>query len=221
MQEVASNVQVSIIDQQTLYLSLFSCVINFLLLLITCLSVYYAYRAYQHQKQRAFKDTACNIAKVYVQEIIENYDDIINAFEAYGLATKIKNTIQYEYLHDFDQYEMMFVLTSQNIDYFSFEKEMSQVDDKLMKDIRMILNNLELFAMSCRYELADEKMIYKPLHDSFLSYMWLFSFYICKLNVNKGNKMFTNAIWLFNLWKERLIAIQLNPELLHEYMDDD
>ena len=68
-------------------------------------------------------------------------------------------------------------------------------------EVTMLLNNLEWFAMSCRYGLADEKMLYQSLHQTFLSHIWI-------NNRNNEDKLFTNIIWLFILWRDRLREIQ-------------
>ena len=83
------------------------------------------------------------------------------------------------------------------------------LQQEFIHEVTRLLNNLEWFAMSCRYGLADEKMLYQSLHQTFLSHIWLLYFYICKSNFNNEDKLYTNIIWLFNLWKDRLRSIQL------------
>lgn len=214
MQDVATGLQSNIIEYQAFYISVASCIISLLLLLLTALSVLCAYRAYQHQKQRAYKDAACNLAKFYVQEIIEKYDYVSKAMETSGLAEAVQKKIPYEGLKDFDHWEMTQLVGSS--DYSDIEAQMGQMNDAWMAQIKMLLNNLELFSMSCRYGLADEAMLYQPLHGSFLSYMWLFSFYISTKNLRVENKMFTNSIWLFNLWKNRLEEIQTKQKVMQD-----
>lgn len=50
-----------------------SAVISGLLLVVTVVSVIYAIRAYRHQKQRAKKDAACALARVYADVVLSKY----------------------------------------------------------------------------------------------------------------------------------------------------
>lgn len=74
--------------------------------------------------------------------------------------------------------------------------------------VNSFLNELEWFCMCCRYKIADEELLYQSLHKTFLSTVWLLYFYISKSNTSNDNKVYTNVIWLFNLWKCRLKKIQ-------------
>lgn len=67
-----------------------------------------------------------------------------------------------------------------------------------------LMNTLEWFAMYCRYGLADEEIIYQSLHQTYLSMVWLLYFYISSNNTSNENKYFTNVIWLFERWRDRL-----------------
>ncbi len=79
--------------------------------------------------------------------------------------------------------------------------------------ITYLLNDLEWFAMTCQYGLADEEMLYQSLHQTYISQVWLLYFYICKSNLSNEDKFYTNLIWLFNLWKDRLKKIQLDANM--------
>ena len=70
--------------------------------------------------------------------------------------------------------------------------------------IRDLMNTLEWFAMYCRYGLADEEIIYQSLHQTYLSMVWLLYFYISSNNKSNADKYFTNVIWLFERWRNRL-----------------
>lgn len=73
------------------------------------------------------------------------------------------------------------------------------------REINLLLNDLEWFSMQCRYKVADEKLIYQSLHQSFLSEVQMLYRYICTHNINGEDKYYTNLIWLFNTWKKRLL----------------
>jgi len=70
------------------------------------------------------------------------------------------------------------------------------------------LNDMEWFSMSCRYGIADEEILYQSLHQSFLSSVWQLYFYICNKNTTNEDKLYTNVIWLFNKWRNRMRKIQ-------------
>jgi len=82
-----------------------------------------------------------------------------------------------------------------------------------LSEISNLLNDLEWFAMNCQYRLADEKIIYQSLHQSFLSVIWLLYYYIAKCNTQSpGDKYYTNIIGLFNAWTKRLVKIRKKSE---------
>lgn len=66
------------------------------------------------------------------------------------------------------------------------------------------LNELEWFSMQCRYGVADEGLLYQSLHQTFLSDVQMLYFHISSRNTNSEDKLFTNTIWLFKIWKARL-----------------
>lgn len=82
-----------------------------------------------------------------------------------------------------------------------------EIQDKLgtgYKDAHMkLLNNLEFFAMHFINGVADEEIVYQSLHKTYVEILELFYFDICLNNVKDGSKLFTNAIALYNNWKER------------------
>lgn len=80
------------------------------------------------------------------------------------------------------------------------------------EEIANLLNELEWFAMNCRYRLADEKLLYQSLHQTFLSTVWLLYFHISAQNTNNEDKLYTNVIWLFGEWRDRLLKITKKAE---------
>lgn len=74
----------------------------------------------------------------------------------------------------------------------------------LNQEIDDLLNQLEWFAMNCRYGLADEKLLYQPLHHTFLSMVWMLYPTISLRNKTGKSKLYTNIVWLFLKWRRRL-----------------
>ncbi|MBR4291637.1 MAG: hypothetical protein IKT52_13515 [Oscillospiraceae bacterium] len=77
----------------------------------------------------------------------------------------------------------------------------------LTNSIYDLLNHLEWFGMNCRYRLADEKLVYQSLHETYLSMIWMLYPYICFINSEGKDKRYTNAIWLFFKWRKRMRKI--------------
>ena len=80
------------------------------------------------------------------------------------------------------------------------------------EEIFELLNELEWFAMNCRYRLADEELLYQSLHKTFLSTVWLLYFHISRHNEKNEDKLYTNVIWLFVKWRDRLHEITKKTE---------
>ena len=229
--------------------------INLILLIVTAVSVYFAFRAYYHQKERAKKDAACELARYYAHDIIQRYDFVSYTFQHSKKEEKIKELFPYDRLKNFDYKEMTDILAEQGHDVQKTMSELFRIEphiiyqgmirnarsveerhslcdeyiketkdsagnkvteilhqDMLMlaitNEVTMLLNDLEWFSMSCRYGLADEEMLYQSLHLTFLSSVWLLYQYICFNNRENTDKLFTNVIWLFNKWADRLRAIE-------------
>ena len=82
-----------------------------------------------------------------------------------------------------------------------------EIRDKLetgYRDVHMrLLNNLEFFAMHFMNDVANEEIVYRSLHKTYIDIVELFCFDICLNNVKDGSKLYTNVIALYNKWKER------------------
>ena len=84
-----------------------------------------------------------------------------------------------------------------------------------------LLNDLEWFAMSCRYGLSDEKMLYQSLQTTYLSLVWVMYYFIASRNVRGEDKLYTNVIWLFNEWKKRLLKIKAGVDEMKQKHQDE
>ena len=88
-------------------------------------------------------------------------------------------------------------------------KEATIINSNLLRNdfydsINNLLNNLEWFAMNFQYNLVDEAVLYQSLHQTFLANTWSLYLNICLNNQSGSDKYFTNIVWLFNYWKDRL-----------------
>lgn len=88
------------------------------------------------------------------------------------------------------------------------------------QEISGLLNELEWFAMNCKYGLADEEVLYQSLHQTYISTVWLLYFFISQANENNEDKLYTNVSWLFLKWRDRLMEIRDNKEARkQDYLD--
>ncbi len=232
------------------------CVLTGILLLVTIISVICAFKAYKHQKNRAKKDAACELAKYYARHIIDEFQFVFDVLALSQLNDKIENLFPYDDISALDRKELNELLKKAEKSFDDVEQEMDLVDplsiynakilnaksiaerqliameyivvtpteegappvvgiahanllqNEFGRAITALLNNLEYFAMGCQYGLADEEMLYQPLHQTYISQVQLLYFYICRNNITNEDKVYTSLIWLFNLWKNRLKGIQ-------------
>ncbi len=240
-----------------------SAVANVLLLVLTAVSVCYAYKAYVHQKERSRKEAACNLAQYYASNIIDKYADITGVFDSAGIAEIIRGTFELRDLQEFDKAELEQFLSKAGTNINDFKKKFSDIDPAIILSARLsrpcsaeergstfnsyttkdengkiqvingvflqadfnheissLLNELEWFAMSCKYGLADEELLYQSLHQTFLSTVWMLYFFISSANENNEDKLYTNISWLFIEWRDRLVDITDNKEAeKQEYID--
>ncbi len=55
-------------------------IVSALLLTVTAVSAFCAFRAYRHQKERGAKETACQLAAFYAQKILPRYTFVSKVF---------------------------------------------------------------------------------------------------------------------------------------------
>lgn len=232
---------------------------NVLMLILTTVSVYYAFRAYRHQKDRSKKEAACNLAKYYANNIIDKYADIASVFNAAGLAEIVRKALPLRDLREFDKSELEQFLNRCGMTTKDFMDKLRSIDPSIVLNTRMsaacspeerrktydsytklgddgkpevingvfllldfeqeisgLLNELEWFAMNCKYGLADEELMYQSLHQTFISTVWMLYFYISHRNVNNEDKLYTNLVWLFIKWRDRLIEITDKTEAVRQ-----
>lgn len=115
-----------------------SAICNVLMLLVTIISVYYAYRAYQHQKKRSQKEAACNLAKYYAKEIIRKYSDITYVYTKSGIADAIKKTLDLRELNNFDRAEIQKLLEAKDCTMAFFVSKIKNIDPAIILDARIV-----------------------------------------------------------------------------------
>ena len=91
-------------------------------------------------------------------------------------------------------------------------KNESFLMNDFFQELSDMLNQLEWFSMSCRYGLADEKIIYQSLHQAFLETVRVLYPFISKSNIDNEDKFYTNIIWLQDKWNKRRTKIRKKAE---------
>lgn len=69
--------------------------------------------------------------------------------------------------------------------------------------ILKVLNNMEFFALHFNHGTADESVVYQSLHASYIEIVTGMYYYIAKGNRKTEDKLYTNVVWLYNVWMER------------------
>jgi len=107
----------------------------------------------------------------------------------------------------------------------SFAINSSALVEGFHKEIIDLLNELEWFSMNFVYKLADEKLVYTSLHQTYLSNIVYLYYFICVLNKDKNvcDKLYKNIIKLYNKWRNRLTKdqkhLQTKLKHLHKHFD--
>ena len=83
------------------------------------------------------------------------------------------------------------------------EKEKMELGQEYVDLSMKILNNLEIFSMYFIHAIADESVVYQPLHMSYLEIIRMLYYDIAYANRNGGARFYINTIELFNLWKNK------------------
>lgn len=79
---------------------------------------------------------------------------------------------------------------------------MSKVINSYMaKEVSGLLNNLEYFALYFTHNAADQSVVYQSLHKSYIEIVEALYYNIANSNSNHSEKIYTNVIKLYHLWK--------------------
>lgn len=246
-------------EAQAVRLALVNCYLSGGLLLLTFASVVCAFIAYYHQKNRAKKDAACKLARVYADEVLPKCEVVNYVMRANKLDDFIKETFPITAARKFSYAEFERLAATSDVRVEEIKEKFDKLDEKsiftilyvkanpterktlireyvhfddklgsgaldadgmlrlefgrIMQDL---LNLLEWFAMNCRYGLADEKLIYQSLHQTYLSTVWGLYYNISSRNLNNKDKFYTNAIWLFNRWADRVDKQEKKAKKRHQ-----
>jgi len=189
--------------------------------------------AYKFQRQENRKVRAQNIAKLYAEEIIPTMRFINEIMERIGATKYIKFFCDFKKFDGKEsdilldkagitkeEFEKLFQKIDKDmirkVALFSrvAQKELllyNEIDDFDCSDYARVfncfvidfLNKLEAFAILLKYNVADEKIIYQALHQTFIKNMPQWYFFIARHNTLDENRYYDNVIWLFDCWSKR------------------
>ncbi len=71
--------------------------------------------------------------------------------------------------------------------------------------IAKVLNNMEFFALHFTHNVADETVVYKSLHQTYIDLVQMLYYNIASKNPLSPSKYFTNIIELYEIWYNRSV----------------
>ena len=163
-----------------------SAIVNILLLILTAASVLYAYKAYNHQKERSKKEAACELAKYYATNVIDKYADITTVFDAAGITEVIRKVFPFRELKEFDKEELLKLLEKAGMSIQDLESKLDNIDPKAIFRAKV--------SRACSEEERDRALVaipnsmkkekYKLLTDSFYNQISTKKLVVCLMSLN-------------------------------------
>lgn len=89
-------------------------------------------------------------------------------------------------------------------DFLEVEKNSPKLlGDAVYKFILDFLNDLEAMSAKFYYNIAEEELVYPILHQTYLSHMKNWYFFIAHKNSLDHDRFYPHIIWLYDEWYER------------------
>lgn len=129
-------------------IAFFNCIFTGFFLLATIISVVCAFKAYKHQKERARKEAACDLARYYAENVIVRHGFVSTVMQFARVDEKAKEFFPYKELSSFSKSEMLEFLGKKEVTY-----EMA-MDTFVNIDPQAILNAKLYFATSIHEKAA-------------------------------------------------------------------
>lgn len=147
-----------------------SAIMDTLMLVVAIVSAWYAYRAYQHQKDRSRKESACNLAQYYASNIIDKYSDISMVFDSAGITGVIQKAFDLRDLQNFDKEELLDFLKKSEMPFEVFEEKLTRIDPKYLLGARMsrACSADDRTNTMCNYTTSDENGGVKIINGTYL-----------------------------------------------------
>lgn len=133
-------------------LAFWNCIFTCLFLLATIISVFFAFKAYKHQKQRAKKEAACDLAKYYAENVIKRYSFVRFVMQVSGLEKRVKDLFPYDKLCHFDKNEMIKFLEKKEVSYEDISNEFNDISPAAILSAKLIFSE----TIDDRHNLINE-----------------------------------------------------------------
>ena len=192
-------------------------VLSIIVAIITFISAIIVYCDYRNRKNKERAEKSIHIAEEFAKNIIGPISVLDAFFETFEIDKIIKK-INFLDLEDFDNEELKFIYTQEDIDKYVEVINTSDPKGKIRTLICNTLNKLEYMCMYISTGVADEKYIYNSLHQQFLSAIALLYFEISIANIDDKDKYYTNIIHVYNLWKNKYIKATKKQNKFKEKM---
>lgn len=121
--------------QKNYEVALIGLILSGILFIVTCISVFCAFKAYQHQRDRAKKEAACTLAEHYAKNILNRVDYISQVFKLSGLEKRVKEVFEFDDMIVFDRAELMSILQNQEIEYSTIKFEMYEIEPNVILNL--------------------------------------------------------------------------------------
>lgn len=155
--------------------ALVNCGSSLLLLIVTIISVVCAFKAYRHQKERARKEAACQLARIYADEILLQYQIVSSFFGRSKLLEFIKATFPMDEFSSFTLQEMLELALRAHITVNDLTAKMEDFDPLCILDVmaRATTSVHDRDALYATYSEIDESSgVRIPKNSVFLRFQF-------------------------------------------------
>lgn len=118
-------------------IGLANCIVSGLLLLVTIISVICAFKAYKHQKNRARKEAACDLARYYSENIIKRHSFVSTILKQSSLSAKVNELFPYDKLDNFDKDEASYFIDQHCQSYGDVYNDFHNIDPQIILNTKL------------------------------------------------------------------------------------
>ena len=160
---------------------------------------------------------AIDLSEYYKDNILAYMAPLRYIFDNSGISEILSN-IKVTQIEHFDEKELQGFLNEDLIKIYQNKKkntDLTPIDSEVLstflgKLITRVLNNMEYFSLHFTHNVADESVVYKSLHQTYIKLVQMLYYNIANANPLSPIKFYTNTIELYELWNTRATAEQEN-----------
>lgn len=139
------------------------------------------------------------LAEIMSHDKIEKILEIMKSRQFVDIL--VKNTIDYGFAKECIKSKKTLINKEGDFPEINVSIDKIELLNEYSCMMNRILNNMEYFAMHFTHKTADESVVYQSLHKTYIDFVRSYYYNIAKNNKPGEEKLFTNVIELFNLWK--------------------